>query len=137
MNNISPVHFHILHERKSNYFNKELQTGVHSAVGFGWDIYSDESGIAIFTKNSEFGGFTSQTILIPELKIGVSVLANINNDFNSSKIAGRLVGWLKDRSILKLKAPVHLQMGKRFKETGQISSTLERYKTLKREKQLL
>ncbi|MFZ4928473.1 serine hydrolase [Chryseobacterium sp. Mn2064] len=126
--------FHVLNEKNSVFFNKELKTGYQTAVGFGWDIYTDESGVDIFSKDSEFGGFTSQMIMIPSLKIGVVVLSNIYNAFNSSKITSLIVSWLVNGTALSIKTPVHLKMGLLIKKTGNTKEAIDLYQKIKKEK---
>jgi len=125
--------FHILHNDK--FASRFLQVCYRSAkergIGYGWDIMTDENGIDCYFKTTESEGFSNQMILIPAKNIGVLIMSNMSSDFNPSKITNMVAAWLEDRTALYLRIPIHIPMGIKLKETGQVKDALREYVSYK------
>ncbi|WP_041537019.1 serine hydrolase domain-containing protein [Pseudopedobacter saltans] len=114
-----------------NFLKAQFLSTPTSGIGFGWDVYKDAKGIEVFTKSSEFGGFSSQLVLIPSKKIGTIIITNINSNFDPAKFSGLLASWLNNQTDLKAKAPIYITLGKKLKETGSMDSVFTCFQNLK------
>lgn len=121
--------FHILHNDRfaDRFLQVRYRSAKERAIGYGWDIVTDENGIDSYYKLTESEGFSNRMILIPAKNIGVLVMSNISSDFNPSKIANMVAAWLESQTALQLRTPIHIPMGIKLKETGQVEDALREY----------
>ena len=112
------------------YFEVQFNTGDKSAVGYGWDVYNDGKH-DIYTKGSQYGGFTQQIILIPSKKIGVVAVCNISGDFNPTNMVRDISQWLSTDNKIDVKIPVSIMMTKELARTGKIENSFKIYHKLK------
>jgi CubicO group peptidase (beta-lactamase class C family) len=113
-----------------NLLTEQFKTGKAAAIGYGWDI-KEEGKEKIFIKGSQYGGFSSQVILIPGKKIGVMVGSNLSGDFNPATFARLVAVWLNGRPLKQPKIPVSMAMGKAFAKSGDIQDAFKIYASLK------
>lgn len=100
-------------------------------IGYGWDIFKDTTGADFFTKSNEFGGFSNHLLVQPSRKTSVLIMSNINNGCNIPQLAQTIASWLQSDSQLIFKTPIHLTMGLKLKETGEMTAAIEQYRTLR------
>jgi CubicO group peptidase (beta-lactamase class C family) len=134
---ISTWMYQVLHQSStttaqnySQFFQSQFSTGNKSAIGLGLDIRNNGSS-DVFSKGSQYGGFSQQMIMIPSKNIGVAVLSNISGDFNPSTIANDIANWLSGKEKLAIKIPISLVMAKELSRTGKIENAFKLYRDFK------
>lgn len=115
---------------ENEFFQSQFKTGDQSSVGYGWDINKNEKN-NIYSKGSQYGGFSHQIIVIPSKRIGVVALSNISGDFNPSSIARDIASWLNNNKPLEVKVPISIAMTKELSRTGRIEDSFKIYHQLK------
>ncbi|HYC86036.1 MAG TPA: serine hydrolase [Chryseosolibacter sp.] len=109
----------------------QYKTSHNSGVGLGWEIESTSELLAL-NKSYHVGGFAGNIRMVPEDKTAVFVTSNIGSDFNPALVTQHIFSLLADPRPPEIKIPVHLILGNKLADTGNIDSVFALYQRIKR-----
>lgn len=121
---------YVLKDKSLGLLEIPVQTSETSAVGYGWEVFYKD-GVVFYEKETRINGFSNKIILIPSKKIGVALMANVNNDLRFLNRLDDLISFLDKNELPKLKTPIHIPMSRILAEKHSLKPVISFYQQAK------